>query len=280
MPGKGGSAARVVVRSCIANSCLLTPRLCTALGPDTGHRSRRRWPCGPLGDDGSRCPVQKGRSALVAAETTAETGDQEARLEVSHDDDGHGRPDRWSGRSWSTSTRSWPPASAACMTSPPTSLGSRPTRCRRGWRGSSAGSTRRSAPHMAWEESWLYPQIDDRAQTPWATSLVRFDHRQILEQAEHLHAHATRDGHEPAARGDDAGRRSRGPRGIDARQHRARGAIPVSRCWIARQIDGHPSGGTDRGRERASGRRTSRGGSAPGASWRTPTCPTGRGRRS
>ena len=50
-------------------------------------------------------------------------------------------------------------------------------------------------PHMAWEESWLFPQIDDRAQTPWATSLVRFDHRQILDQAEHLHVDATRDGH-------------------------------------------------------------------------------------
>ena len=50
-------------------------------------------------------------------------------------------------------------------------------------------------PHMLWEESWLYPQIDNRAESRWATSLVRFDHRQILEQAEHLHAHATRDGH-------------------------------------------------------------------------------------
>ena len=24
-------------------------------------------------------------------------------------------------------------------------------------------------PHMAWEESWLFPQIDVRARTPWAT---------------------------------------------------------------------------------------------------------------
>ena len=27
-------------------------------------------------------------------------------------------------------------------------------------------------PHMAWEETWLFPQIDKRAQTPWATRLV------------------------------------------------------------------------------------------------------------
>ena len=44
-------------------------------------------------------------------------------------------------------------------------------------------------PHMAWEESWLFPQIDERARTPWATRLVRYDHRQIVAQAERLHAH-------------------------------------------------------------------------------------------
>jgi hemerythrin HHE cation binding domain-containing protein len=44
-------------------------------------------------------------------------------------------------------------------------------------------------PHMAWEESWLFPQIDARAGTPWATRLVRFDHQQIAAQAERLHAH-------------------------------------------------------------------------------------------
>lgn len=41
-------------------------------------------------------------------------------------------------------------------------------------------------PHMAWEESWLYPQIDDRARTPWATRLIRYDHQQILQLAERL----------------------------------------------------------------------------------------------
>jgi len=41
-------------------------------------------------------------------------------------------------------------------------------------------------PHMAWEEQWLLPTIDDRAPTRWATSLVRFDHRQIAKQTELL----------------------------------------------------------------------------------------------
>jgi iron-sulfur cluster repair protein YtfE (RIC family) len=43
-------------------------------------------------------------------------------------------------------------------------------------------------PHMAWEDSWLFPEIDARAGTPWATRLVRFDHQQIAAQAERLHA--------------------------------------------------------------------------------------------
>jgi hemerythrin-like domain-containing protein len=34
-------------------------------------------------------------------------------------------------------------------------------------------------PHIAWEESWLYPQIDRLTGTPWATRSARFDHRQI-----------------------------------------------------------------------------------------------------
>jgi iron-sulfur cluster repair protein YtfE (RIC family) len=44
-------------------------------------------------------------------------------------------------------------------------------------------------PHMAWEESWLFPNIDDGAMPHWATGLVRFDHRQIAAQAERLRAH-------------------------------------------------------------------------------------------
>ena len=49
--------------------------------------------------------------------------------------------------------------------------------------------------HMAWEESWLFPQIDVRAGTPWATRLVRFDHQQIAAQAERLHAHCLQGSH-------------------------------------------------------------------------------------
>ena len=34
-------------------------------------------------------------------------------------------------------------------------------------------------PHIAWEETWLYPEIDARTDSPWATRAARFDHRQI-----------------------------------------------------------------------------------------------------
>ena len=34
-------------------------------------------------------------------------------------------------------------------------------------------------PHMTWEEAVLYPAIDDRAGTSWATLLARDEHRQI-----------------------------------------------------------------------------------------------------
>ena len=44
-------------------------------------------------------------------------------------------------------------------------------------------------PHLAWEESWLCPEIDTRAQTTWVTRLVRFDHRQIADQASRVKAH-------------------------------------------------------------------------------------------
>jgi iron-sulfur cluster repair protein YtfE (RIC family) len=54
-------------------------------------------------------------------------------------------------------------------------------------------------PHMAWEETWLFPTIDVRAQTRWATRLVRFDHRQITQQAEHLMSHRLRLQHGPSA---------------------------------------------------------------------------------
>ena len=38
-------------------------------------------------------------------------------------------------------------------------------------------------PHVAWEESWLYPEIDGRTGSPWATRAARFDHQQIREAA-------------------------------------------------------------------------------------------------
>jgi iron-sulfur cluster repair protein YtfE (RIC family) len=41
-------------------------------------------------------------------------------------------------------------------------------------------------PHIAWEESWLYPEIDARTGTPWATRSARFDHRQVRAMAARL----------------------------------------------------------------------------------------------
>lgn len=35
-------------------------------------------------------------------------------------------------------------------------------------------------PHIAWEESWLYPQIELVTRTAWSTSAARFDHGQIV----------------------------------------------------------------------------------------------------
>src|SRR4029079_482246 len=44
-------------------------------------------------------------------------------------------------------------------------------------------------PHMAWEESWLFPNIDDRAMPHWATGLVRFDQPQNRAQDESTRWH-------------------------------------------------------------------------------------------
>jgi iron-sulfur cluster repair protein YtfE (RIC family) len=41
-------------------------------------------------------------------------------------------------------------------------------------------------PHIAWEESVLYPQIDEITQTGWATRAARFDHGQIHAMAARL----------------------------------------------------------------------------------------------
>jgi hemerythrin-like domain-containing protein len=43
-------------------------------------------------------------------------------------------------------------------------------------------------PHAAWEDAWLYPEIARRAGTPWATKLMTFEHRQILDVARKLEA--------------------------------------------------------------------------------------------
>ncbi len=50
-------------------------------------------------------------------------------------------------------------------------------------------------PHMAWEESWLFPQIDDRAHSRWVTRLLRFDHLQIAHQSERLRTYRWHVGH-------------------------------------------------------------------------------------
>ncbi len=44
-------------------------------------------------------------------------------------------------------------------------------------------------PHMAWEERWLLPTVEDRAPTGWTTRLVHFDHQQITKRAERLRMH-------------------------------------------------------------------------------------------
>jgi len=41
-------------------------------------------------------------------------------------------------------------------------------------------------PHCDWEDSWLYPELDRIAATPWATRSMRFDHRQIRELVDRL----------------------------------------------------------------------------------------------
>ena len=42
-------------------------------------------------------------------------------------------------------------------------------------------------PHIAWEEAWLYPEIEARIGSPWATRAARFDHQQIREMVARLH---------------------------------------------------------------------------------------------
>jgi iron-sulfur cluster repair protein YtfE (RIC family) len=36
-------------------------------------------------------------------------------------------------------------------------------------------------PHAQWEDRWLYPEIDERVGTPWATKLMTYEHQQIRD---------------------------------------------------------------------------------------------------
>jgi hypothetical protein len=54
-------------------------------------------------------------------------------------------------------------------------------------------------PHMAWEESWLCPKIDDQLESTWVTRLVRFDHQQISRQANRIKAHQPHLDHGPSS---------------------------------------------------------------------------------
>ena len=52
------------------------------------------------------------------------------------------------------------------------------------------------ARHAGWEESWLYPEIDARAGTPWATRTMRFEHHQIRAAVRSLAVEQEALGHE------------------------------------------------------------------------------------
>ena len=55
-------------------------------------------------------------------------------------------------------------------------------------------------PHTEWEDNWCYPEIDRIAGTPWATRLLRFEHRQIRTAIERLEAEWLALRHEPSHR--------------------------------------------------------------------------------
>lgn len=57
--------------------------------------------------------------------------------------------------------------------------------------------------HVAWEESWLYPELDRRAESCWATRLLRFEHQQIREGVRRLDADETSLKHELGRDGAD-----------------------------------------------------------------------------
>ena len=41
-------------------------------------------------------------------------------------------------------------------------------------------------PHLAWEESWLYPRIERITGTAWSTRAARFDHEQLISALERI----------------------------------------------------------------------------------------------
>lgn len=53
-------------------------------------------------------------------------------------------------------------------------------------------------PHAAWEDSLLYPVIERRACTPWATRLLGYEHLQIRQLARALEADHDALRHEPS----------------------------------------------------------------------------------
>jgi hemerythrin-like domain-containing protein len=44
------------------------------------------------------------------------------------------------------------------------------------------------AEHAAWEEKWLYPELDRRAESCWATRMLRFEHQQIRDLVRRIDA--------------------------------------------------------------------------------------------
>jgi iron-sulfur cluster repair protein YtfE (RIC family) len=50
--------------------------------------------------------------------------------------------------------------------------------------------------HAAWEETWLYPEVDSRVGTPWATRTMRYGHQQIRAAIRQLSAEQAALAHE------------------------------------------------------------------------------------
>lgn len=46
-----------------------------------------------------------------------------------------------------------------------------------------AWAHREFLPHAAWEEAWMYAQLDQATGSPWTTRALRFQHEQIRELA-------------------------------------------------------------------------------------------------